>query len=208
MKLILSICLFGAFNMIGFSQDSSSSIKLKRDSGYRENVIRHDDVIINIPFDWKLYSETETNILKEYLLESTGFNVPFDYYLSLSSEEDYPNINVTIRKAEEFKQLTFDQFKDYFKEIYQATSEVIIEGTKSVMTEYKDKGFIVDRENNRFFVVHDALVVNVGPVRTIGAMILMDEYMVNINFNHNLDEFDRYESALRIMANSVRRVGE
>ena len=77
-----------------------------------------------------------------------------------------------------------------------------------MMTEYKDKGFIVDRENNRFFVVHDALVVNVGPVRTIGAMILMDEYMVNINFNHTLDEFDIYESALRIIANSVRKVGE
>lgn len=208
MKLILSLCLIGVFNFVGFAQVSSSSINIKRDSGYKEKVIRHDHVIINVPVGWKLFSEAETNNIKKSLRESTGYDLPIDYYLSLTSEVDYPNINITIRKAEEFKQLTFDQFKDYFKQIYQATSEVLLDGTKSVMTDYVNKDFIVDSRNNRFFVVNEALVANVGVVRTIGAMILMDEYMVNINFCHTLDEFNRYESALRIMANSVRKLGE
>ena len=205
MKIVLTVILIGIFNLSGISQNDLPAIKFKKNSKYIEKVIEHEDILINIPIGWRLYSEEETNILKEAFNANSEYKMIFDYYLALESEVDYPNINISVKKSEEFKQISFDQFKDYFKDIYQVAVEKVIDGTRSMITDHEDKDFIVDKKNNRFFVISDGLVANVGIVRSNGVIILIDEYIVSINFAHTLEEYKKYESALLIMANSVRR---
>lgn len=202
---IFLIFIFGIFFIDGISQNNISPNKFKKNANYVEKIIEHEDILINIPTGWRLYSEYETNIVKEAFNANSEYKISFDYYLSLESGEDYPNINVSVKKSEEFKEISFEQFKDYFKDIYQVAVENVFEGTRSIITDHVDKDFIVDEKNNRFFIISDGVVVNIGTVRSNGVIILMDEYIVSINFAHTLDEYKKYESALLIMANSVRR---
>lgn len=205
MKVILTIVFLGIFSAYGISQNDPPAIKFKKNADYEENVIEHGEILINIPVGWRLYSEEETNSVKEAFNANSEYQMIFDYFLTLKSGGDYPNINISVKKSEDFKQISFDQFKDYFKEIYQVAVERAIDGTRSLITDHEDKDFIVDRKNNRFFVISDGVVANVGIVRSNGVIIMMGEYIVSINFAHTLDEYEKYESALLIMANSVRR---
>ena len=205
MKTVLTIILVGVFCSNGISQNDLSGIKIKKNANYVEKVIEHEDILINIPIGWRLYSEEETNFLKETINANLEYKLIFDYYLTLESEADYPNINISVQKSEEFKQISFDQFKDLFKDIYQVAVEKLSDGTRSIITDHEDKDFVVDRKNNRFFIISDGLVANIGMVRSNGVIIIIDEYIVNINFAHTLEEYKKYESALLIMANSVRR---
>lgn len=187
------------------TQEESFSLKSKKNSDFKERIIEHDDIIINIPVGWRLYSDSETKNVIKNLNKNSEYKVTFDYYLELESGEGYPNMNILVKKSEEFREMSFNQVKKMFKDIYQVATEKVLDGTRGLITDHIDLDFIVDKENDRFFIISDGTVANIGTVRSNGAVILMDEYLININFAHTLENYKKYESALMIMANSVRK---
>lgn len=200
--LCLNLICLSAF---AYGQNESNAITFKKNTSYKEHIIQHDQIEISIPVGWKLYSETETRTILEMINQHSEYTVNFDYYLDLDTGQDYPNINIIIRKSDDFKRISFKEVKDYFKEIHEVATEKIMDGARNLITNHVDKEFLVDEINNRFFIILEGTVANVGTVRSNGAVILLDEYLININFANTLDTYEQYESALMIMVNSVRR---
>lgn len=178
--------------------------KLKRNTQFNKNTISHKDISITIPIDWQLWSKNETEYLKSELNKQSEYRMEFDYYLTLNSQEDYPNITVAIKESEDFRNIPFNDFKNYFKELYGQMTETVLDGMDSFITNHNDESFLVDEENNRFFVKSTGTVANIGSVRSNSVIIMIEQYVININYSNTLEQYDKFESALLIMANSIK----
>lgn len=205
--MIKELSVFIIFNFLInslLSQIDYNSIHIEKNENYQEQVVIHKDLAFNVPYGWRMYSVQETEELKLLLNQNLEYTVDFDYYLKLKSNDEYPVISVQIQKVKGLGDLSFRDFKNRYLEINKHVAKRVLESTKSHITNYKSGDLIVDDEKKRIYLISDVLVVNVGSVRSNSLVIHKDDYLITLTFAHKLKEYDKYESALIILANSFR----
>jgi hypothetical protein len=180
------------------------SIEINKD--YDENLIRKDEVKINIPVNWRILEEYEKNILLNNLFENSQYRGKIDYFLTLSNQEigSYPSISVLIQKDYETTKLGINEFAERFTNTMNNSMLTILDGMKGIITDHNDVGNYIDKKNQIFYIINEGTVANFGKIKTIAAIIFKKEYIISLTLSSYPDEFDKFKSALQIMANSTR----
>ena len=180
------------------------SIEINKD--YDENLIRKDEVKINIPVNWRVLEEYEKNILLNNLFENSQYRGKIDYFLTLSNQEigSYPSISVLIQKDYETTKLGINEFAERFTNTMNNSMLTILDGMKGIITDHNDVGNYIDKKNQIFYIINEGTVANFGKIKTIAAIIFKKEYIISLTLSSYPDEFDKFKSALQIMANSTR----
>ena len=80
----------------------------------------------------------------------------------------------------------------------------ILDGMKGVITDHNDLGNYMDKKNQILYIINEGTVTNVGQIKTIAAILFKKEYIISLTLNTYPEDFDRFKSALQIMANSTR----
>ena len=80
----------------------------------------------------------------------------------------------------------------------------ILDGMKGIITDHNDLGNYIDKKNEIFYIINEGAVANIGKIKTIAAIIFKKEYIISLTLNSYPDEFEKFKSALQIMANSTR----
>tara|TARA_B110000259_G_C13998207_1_gene395287 strand:+ start:876 stop:1499 length:624 start_codon:yes stop_codon:yes gene_type:complete len=180
------------------------SIEINKD--YDENLIRKDEVKINIPVNWRVLEDYEKNILLNNLFENSQYRGKIDYFLTLSNQEigSYPSISVLIQKDYETTKLGINEFAERFTNTMNNSMLTILDGMKGIITDHNDVGNYIDKKNQIFYIINEGTVANFGKIKTIAAIIFKKEYIISLTLSSYPDEFDKFKSALQIMANSTR----
>jgi hypothetical protein len=180
------------------------SIEINKD--YDENLIRKNEVKINIPVNWRVLEESEKNILLNHLNENSLYKGKIDYFLTLSNSEigSYPSISVLIQKDYEITKLGINEFAKIFTNTMNNSMLTILDGMKGIITDHNDLGNYIDKKNEIFYIINEGAVANIGKIKTIAAIIFKKEYIISLTLNSYPDEFEKFKSALQIMANSTR----
>ena len=86
------------------------NIEINRD--FEENLIKKEEVKINIPVNWEVLAESDKNFLLNSLFENSQYKGNIDYLLTLSNSEinSYPSISVLIQKDYEITKLGINEF--------------------------------------------------------------------------------------------------
>ena len=180
------------------------SIEINKD--YDENLIRKDEVKINIPVNWRVLEDYEKNILLNNLFENSQYRGKIDYFLTLSNQEigSYPSISVLIQKDYETTKLGINEFAERFTNTMNNSMLTILDGMKGIITDHNDVGNYIDKKNQIFYIINEGTVANFGKIKTIAAIIFKKEYIISLTLSSYPDEFDKFKSALQIMANSTK----
>jgi hypothetical protein len=179
-------------------------LDLKINNGYKDNIIRENEIKINIPVGWKVYSEEETKMILNELNTNSQYKVTFDYFLRLNTDEIYPSCSVIIRKSSEFEELDFNDFSKMYLKSYRNNLPTILDGVKSLITNESNIGNYIDEKNKTLYSINEAQVSNEGTIKTIQAIIHKKDYIISIVLNTRLQSFEKYKSSFSIMVNSVR----
>ena len=195
--------IFGCDNKTK-NQTLPINIEINRD--YEENLIKKEEVKINIPVNWEVLAESDKNFLLNSLFENSQYKGKIDYFLTLSNSEinSYPSISVLIQKDYEITKLGINEFADMFINTLNNSTLTILDGMKGVITDYNDLGNYMDKKNQILYIINEATVANVGQIKTIAAILFKKEYIISLTLNSYPKEFKKFKSALQIMANSAR----
>ena len=180
------------------------NIEINRD--FEENLIKKEEVKINIPVNWKVLVESDKNLLLNSLFENSQYKGNIDYLLTLSNSEinSYPSISVLIQKDYEITKLGINKFSDMFINTLDNSTLTILDGMKGIITEHNDLGNYIDKKNQILYIINEGTVANVGQIKTIAAILIKKDYIISITLNTYPEDFEKFKSALQIMANSTR----
>ena len=180
------------------------NIEINRD--FEENLIKKEEVKINIPVNWEVLAESDKNFLLNSLFENSQYKGNIDYLLTLSNSEinSYPSISVLIQKDYEITKLGINEFAEMFINTLNNSTLTILDGMKGVITDHNDLGNYMDKKNQILYIINEGTVTNVGQIKTIAAILFKKEYIISLTLNTYPEDFDRFKSALQIMANSTR----
>ena len=180
------------------------NIEINRD--FEENLIKKEEVKINIPVNWELLAESDKNLLLNSLFENSQYKGNIDYLLTLSNSEinSYPSISVLIQKDYEITKLGINEFAEMFINTLNNSTLTILDGMKGVITDHNDLGNYMDKKNQILYIINEGTVANVGQIKTIAAILFKKDYIISLTLNTYPEDFDRFKSALQIMANSTR----
>jgi hypothetical protein len=156
--------------------------------------------------NWRVLEESEKNILLNHLNENSLYKGKIDYFLTLSNSEigSYPSISVLIQKDYEITKLGINEFAKIFTNTMNNSMLTILDGMKGIITDHNDLGNYIDKKNEIFYIINEGAVANIGKIKTIAAIIFKKEYIISLTLNSYPDEFEKFKSALQIMANSTR----
>jgi len=180
------------------------NIEINRD--FEENLIKKEEVKINIPVNWKVLVESDKNLLLNSLFENSQYKGNIDYLLTLSNSEinSYPSISVLIQKDYEITKLGINKFSDMFINTLDNSTLTILDGMKGIITEHNDLGNYIDKKNQILYIINEGTVANVGQIKTIVAILIKKDYIISITLNTYPEDFEKFKSSLQIMANSTR----
>ena len=180
------------------------NIEINRD--FEENLIKKEEVKINIPVNWKVLVESDKNLLLNSLFENSQYKGNIDYLLTLSNSEinSYPSISVLIQKDYEITKLGINEFADMFINTLNNSKLTFLDGMKGVITDHNDLGNYIDKKNQILYIINEGTVANVGQIKTIAAILIKKDYIISITLNTYPEDFEKFKSSLQIMANSTR----
>ena len=180
------------------------NIEINRD--FEENLIKKEEVKINIPVNWKVLVESDKNLLLNSLFENSQYKGNIDYLLTLSNSEinSYPSISVLIQKDYEITKLGINKFSDMFINTLDNSTLTILDGMKGIITEHNDLGNYIDKKNQILYIINEGTDANVGQIKTIVAILIKKDYIISITLNTYPEDFEKFKSSLQIMANSTR----
>lgn len=187
-------------------QKKTLPINLEINKNYEERLIKKDEIKINIPVNWEVLTEADKNFLLNSLYEYSQYKGKIDYWLTLSNSEinSYPNISVLVQKDYETTKLGINEFADRFINTMNNSMLTVLDGFKGVITDQNDIGNYLDKKNQILYIINEGTVANVGQIKTIAAILFKKEYLISLTLNSYPEEFERFKSALQIMANSTR----
>jgi|TARA_B110000902_G_C14145688_1_gene527506 hypothetical protein len=199
--------VFGIGLMLGCNNNNKTlpiSIGINKD--YEENLIKKGDVKINIPLNWEVLTESDKNYFLNLINENSQYELKLDYLLTLSNSEiiGYPRIGVLIQKDYEITDLGINEFAEMFVNTMTNSSLTLLDGMKSVVTDHKELGNYLDKKNQILYIINEGTVANVGQIKTIAAILFKKEYVISITLDSYPKDFEKFKSALQIMANSAR----
>ena len=124
------------------------NIEINRD--FEENLIKKEEVKINIPVNWELLAESDKNLLLNSLFENSQYKGNIDYLLTLSNSEinSYPSISVLIQKDYEITKLGINEFAEMFINTLNNSTLTILDGMKGVITDHNDLGNYMDKKKS------------------------------------------------------------
>jgi uncharacterized membrane-anchored protein YitT (DUF2179 family) len=201
--ILIVVIVFSLFSCKN-KEIKSFPIDATINSEYQENIIEEDEIKINIPVGWNVYSEEKKQIVLTELNSNSQYEVKFDFFLRLNTDDVYPSASVSINQSPEFSQLSFEDFAKQFLKTYSDNIPTILDGNKSVITEQNNIGSYIDRKNKILYIIDEAQVSNQGNIKTISAIILKKDYLVAIVLNSRPETFEKYKSSFSIMVNSTR----
>lgn len=188
------------------SKNKTLPINIEINRDFEENLIKKQEVKINIPINWEVLAESDKNLLLNSLFENSQYKGKIDYILTLSNSEinSYPSISVLIQKDYETTKLGINEFADMFINTLNNSTLTILDGMKGVITDHNDLGNYLDEKNQILYIINEGTVANVGQIKTIAAILFKRDYIISLTLNTYPEDFDRFKSALQIMANSTR----
>ena len=188
------------------SKNKTLPINIEINRDFEENLIKKEEVKINIPVNWEVLAESDKNFLLNSLFENSQYKGKIDYILTLSNSEinSYPSISVLIQKDYETTKLGINDFADMFINTLNNSTLTILDGMKGVITDHNDLGSYLDKKNQILYIINEGTVANVGQIKTIAAILFKKDYIISLTLNTYPADFDRFKSALQIMANSTR----
>jgi hypothetical protein len=179
-------------------------INVTINNDYTENIIQKNEVKINIPIGWRVYSEEEKQIALSEFNSNSQYKLTFDYFLRLNTDETYPSSSISINQSSEFDKLNFNDFSKLFLKSYSNNVPTILDGVKSAITNQSSIGNYIDEKNKTLYIIDEAQVSNQGTIKTISAIILKKDYIICIVLNTRPESFEKYRATFSIMVNSVR----
>jgi len=202
--IFLGLILMSACDNKNKNNTLPINIEINRD--FEENLIKKEEVKINIPVNWELLAESDKNLLLNSLFENSQYKGNIDYLLTLSNSEinSYPSISVLIQKDYEITKLGINEFAEMFINTLNNSTLTILDGMKGVITDHNDLGNYMDKKNQILYIINEGTVANVGQIKTIAAILFKKDYIISLTLNTYPEDFDRFKSALQIMANSTR----
>jgi len=202
--IFLGLILMSACDNKSKNKTLPINIEINRD--FEENLIKKEEVKINIPVNWEVLAESDKNLLLNSLFENSQYKGNIDYLLTLSNSEinSYPSISVLIQKDYEITKLGINEFADMFINTLNNSTLTILDGMKGVITDHNDLGNYIDKKNQILYIINEGTVANVGQIKTIAAILFKKDYIISLTLNTYPEDFERFKSALQIMANSTR----
>ena len=202
--IFLGLILMSACDNKSKNKTLPINIEINRD--FEENLIKKEEVKINIPVNWEVLAESDKNLLLNSLFENSQYKVNIDYVLTLSNSEinSYPSISVLIQKDYEITKLGINEFADMFINTLNNSKLTFLDGMKGVITDHNDLGNYIDKKNQILYIINEGTVANVGQIKTIAAILIKKDYIISITLNTYPEDFEKFKSALQIMANSTR----
>lgn len=202
--IFLGLILMSACDNKNKNKTLPINIEINRD--FEENLIKKEEVKINIPVNWEVLAESDKNLLLNSLFENSQYKGNIDYLLTLSNSEinSYPSISVLIQKDYEITKLGINEFAEMFINTLNNSTLTILDGMKGVITDHNDLGNYMDKKNQILYIINEGTVANVGQIKTIAAILFKKDYIISLTLNTYPEDFDRFKSALQIMANSTR----
>jgi hypothetical protein len=188
------------------SKNKTLPINIEINRDFEENLIKKEEVKINIPVNWEVLAESDKNLLLNSLFENSQYKGNIDYLLTLSNSEinSYPSISVLIQKDYEITKLGINKFADMFINTLNNSTLTILDGMKGVITDHNDLGNYIDKKNQILYIINEGTVANVGQIKTIAAILIKKDYIISITLNTYPEDFEKFKSSLQIMANSTR----
>ena len=202
--IFLGLILMSACDNKSKNKTLPINIEINRD--FEENLIKKEEVKINIPVNWEVLAESDKNLLLNSLFENSQYKGNIDYLLTLSNSEinSYPSISVLIQKDYEITKLGINEFADMFTNTLNNSKLTFLDGMKGVITDHNDLGNYIDKKNQILYIINEGTVANVGQIKTIAAILFKKDYIISLTLNTYPEDFERFKSALQIMANSTR----
>jgi len=181
-------------------------ISIEVNKNHKENLIIKDEIKINIPISWEVLPDNEMNEILNSFNDNSQYVLKLDYMLTLSraGSDVYPTIGVLIQKDYESTKLNFEDFAEMFVNTLSNSSLTMLNGVNMMITDHSELGNYLDSENHILYIINEGTVANVGRVKTIAAILFKKEYVVSLTLDTYPQDFEKYKSALQIMANSVR----
>jgi|TARA_B110000879_G_C11174235_1_gene515112 hypothetical protein len=205
-KLLLLLVLSLMFGCNNKKKNKTLPLNIEINRDYEENLIKKEEVKINVPLNWEVLSESNKNFLLNHLFENSQYRGKIDYILTLSNSEigSYPIISVLIQKDYEITKLGINEFAERFINTMNNSMLTILDGMKGIITDHNDIGNYIDNKNQILYIINEGTVANVGQIKTIAAIIFKKEYIISLTLSSYPDEFDKFKTAIQIMANSTR----
>lgn len=195
--IILSSCI---------SKNKPIPVDFDVNRDFKEKLITKGDVKINIPEGWKILAESNKDFLLNSLFENSQYKTKIDYILTLSNSEinSYPRISVLIQKDYEITKLGIDEYADKLINAMDNNILTVLDGMKGSITDYNDLGNYMDKKNQTLYIIDEAVVANVGRIKTIAAILFKKDNIISLSLNTYPRDFEKFKSSLQIMANSTR----
>ena len=195
--IILSSCI---------SKNKPIPVDFDVNRDFKEKLITKGDVKINIPQGWKILAESNKDFLLNSLFENSQYKTKIDYILTLSNSEinSYPRISVLIQKDYEITKLGIDEYADKLINAMDNNILTVLDGMKGSITDYNDLGNYMDKKNQTLYIIDEAVVANVGRIKTIAAILFKKDNIISLSLNTYPRDFEKFKSSLQIMANSTR----
>ena len=148
--IFLGLILMSACDNKSKNKTLPINIEINRD--FEENLIKKEEVKINIPVNWEVLAESDKNLLLNSLFENSQYKGNIDYLLTLSNSEinSYPSISVLIQKDYEITKLGINEFADMFINTLNNSTLTILDGMKGVITDHNDLGNYIDKKKSNF----------------------------------------------------------
>jgi len=199
---------FALFLICGCRNNDNATlpVSIEVNHNYKENLIIKDEIKINIPIGWEVLPNYEMNEILNSFNDNSQYVLNLDYMLTLSGAESdvYPTIGVLIQKDYESTKLNFEDFAEMLVNTLSNSSLTVLSGMNMMITDHSELGNYIDSENHILYIINEGTVANVGRVKTIAAILFKKEYVVSLTLDAYPQDFEKYKSALQIMANSVR----
>jgi hypothetical protein len=188
------------------NDNATLPVSIEVNQNYKENLIIKDEIKINIPIGWEVLPDYEMNEILNSFNDNSQYVLKLDFMLTLSGAESdvYPTIGVLIQKDYESTKLNFEDFAEMFVNTLSNSSLTVLSGMNMMITDHSELGNYIDSENHILYIINEGTVANVGRVKTIAAILFKKEYVVSLTLDTYPQDFEKYKSALQIMANSVR----
>ena len=164
------------------SKNKTLPINIEINRDFEENLIKKEEVKINIPVNWEVLAESDKNLLLNSLFENSQYKGNIDYLLTLSNSEinSYPSISVLIQKDYEITKLGINEFADMFINTLNNSTLTILDGMKGVITDHNDLGNYIDKKNQILYIINEGTVANVGQIKTIAAILFKKDYIISL----------------------------
>lgn len=188
------------------NDNATLPVSIEVNQNYKENLIIKDEIKINIPISWEVLPDYEMNEILNSFNDNSQYVLKLDYMLTLSraGSDVYPTIGVLIQKDYESTKLNFEDFAEMFVNTLSNSSLTMLNGANMMITDHSELGNYFDSENHILYIINEGTVANVGRVKTIAAILFKKEYVVSLTLDTYPQDFEKYKSALQIMAKSVR----